>query len=325
MGGVWAGLAHGFTHYYLDRCRDIIIYNRVVVLAPHLGWHRAAGPRDVQTGPSSGQQQQHQLHSPNTTMSPSTRRLQKEANELLTTQASPSIHAAPVADNLFDWHFTIAGPPAPSPYAGGVYHGRIVLPATYPLRPPSFRFLTPTGRFEVNREICLSISGHHEESWQPAWGIRTALVAIRSFMDADAKGQVGGLDVSDEVRREYARLSREWVCEVCGESNEQVMEGWKEACRHSGKREADSNDDTGQTQNQEQAAPVHEDAATTTSIQPPTRDTSGMPSASVPQERPGTRRTHHQSSDGPWLDRAIVGIVLALLFMILRRFVSFDD
>jgi ubiquitin-conjugating enzyme E2 J1 len=37
--------------------------------------------------------------------------------------------------------------------------------------------MTPSGRFEANREICLSISGHHEETWQPAWGVRTALVA----------------------------------------------------------------------------------------------------------------------------------------------------
>jgi len=45
-----------------------------------------------------------------------------------------------------------------------------------------FRFLTPSARFEVNRDICLSMSGHHEETWQPAWGIRTALVALRAFM-----------------------------------------------------------------------------------------------------------------------------------------------
>ncbi|RHZ63038.1 ubiquitin-conjugating enzyme E2, partial [Aspergillus thermomutatus] len=140
--------------------------------------------------------------------SPSHRRLLKEASELA-SHPSPHFTAHPVSDsNLYDWHFTLAGPPPPSPYAGGIYHGRIVLPATYPLRPPSFRFLTPSGRFEVNREICLSISGHHEETWQPAWGIRTALIALRSFMDGDAKGQVGGLDVGDGVRRQYAAESR---------------------------------------------------------------------------------------------------------------------
>ena len=157
-------------------------------------------------------------------MSSSLRRLMKEATEL-SRHPTPDLHAAPTDDtNLYEWHFTISGPPRPSPYSTGMYHGRISFPATYPLRPPAFRFLTPSGRFEVNREICLSISGHHEESWQPAWGVRTALVAMRSFMDGDARGQVGGLDVDDAVRRELAAVSRGWVCPVCNRRNVDILE-----------------------------------------------------------------------------------------------------
>ncbi len=94
----------------------------------------------------------------------------------MSNSPSPDYIAEPLESDLFEWHFTLRGPPNSS-YSEGVYHGRIVLPPTYPLRPPSFRFTTPNGRFEANREICLSISGHHEETWQPAWGIRTAIVA----------------------------------------------------------------------------------------------------------------------------------------------------
>ncbi|PWY90279.1 UBC-like protein, partial [Aspergillus sclerotioniger CBS 115572] len=171
-------------------------------------------------------------------MTTSTKRLLREATEL-STHPSPYFHAAPISDtNLHDWHFTIQGPPSPSPYANGLYHGRIVLPPTYPLRPPSFRFLTPSGRFEVNREICLSISGHHEETWQPAWGIRTALIALRSFMDGDARGQVGGLDVGAEVRRRYAVESRAWRCDGCefvgGRELGGVMAEWRGVCRERG-------------------------------------------------------------------------------------------
>jgi hypothetical protein len=99
----------------------------------------------------------------------------REAAEI-SNAPSPDYCAEPLDSDLFEWHFTLRGPPN-SAYAEGIYHGRIVLPPTYPLRPPSFRFMTPSGRFEANREICLSISGHHEETWQPAWGVRTALVA----------------------------------------------------------------------------------------------------------------------------------------------------
>jgi ubiquitin-conjugating enzyme E2 J1 len=155
----------------------------------------------------------------------------REASEL-SFSPSPDYHAAPASDsNLFEWHFTLRGPPS-SPFASGIYHGRIVLPPTYPLRPPSFRFLTPSGRFETNREICLSISGHHEETWQPAWGIRTALVALRAFMETDSKGQLGGLDMSDAERRRWADKSGSWKCPTCEKSNAEIIEECRQAVKN---------------------------------------------------------------------------------------------
>ncbi len=120
-----------------------------------------------------------------------------------------------------------------------MYHGRIVLPPTYPLRPPSFRFLTPSGRFEANREICLSISGHHEETWQPAWGLRTALVALRAFMETDPRGQVGGLDASDAVRRRLAGESGAFVCAACGGRSNAAILAEAAAAEAAGREEGD--------------------------------------------------------------------------------------
>lgn len=152
----------------------------------------------------------------------------REAQEL-SSAPSPDYTATPLETDLFEWHFTLRGPPG-SAYEEGLYHGRIVLPPTYPLRPPSFRFLTPSGRFEANREICLSISGHHEETWQPAWGVRTALVALRSFMETDPKGQLGGLEMPDAVRRRMAAESKSWRCNGCGgRTNEEIIRECEEA------------------------------------------------------------------------------------------------
>ncbi|KAG5981274.1 hypothetical protein E4U55_003113 [Claviceps digitariae] len=177
--------------------------------------------------------------------SPTIRRILREAAEM-SKSPSADYTAEPLESDLFEWHFTIRGPPN-SVYSEGLYHGRIVLPPTYPLRPPSFRFTTPNGRFEANREICLSISGHHEETWQPAWGIRTAIVAyvmpesmdhaiyvkaaddklsllrLRSFMETDARGQLGGLETTDEVRRRLARESRSFKCPTCARSNIDII------------------------------------------------------------------------------------------------------
>ena len=182
--------------------------------------------------------------------SPTIRRLLKETAELSTSAANPSaaFHAQPVSDSdLHEWHFTLLGPPSPSPYAGGLYHGRITLPTQYPLKPPNFRFLTPSGRFEVNREICLSISGFHEETWMPAWGVRTALTALRTFMaEQGTAGQVGGLEASADVRKRLARESRKWRCEGCGRrTNEDVMGEWWQSCRERGVKVDEEGADVG--------------------------------------------------------------------------------
>lgn len=76
---------------------------------------------------------------------------------------------------------------------GGIYHGRITLPPEYPFKPPSFIMLTPSGRFETNTKICLSISSHHPEHWQPSWSVRTALTALVSFLPTPGNGALGSL------------------------------------------------------------------------------------------------------------------------------------
>ena len=71
----------------------------------------------------------------------------------------------------------------------------------------------------------------------PAWGVRTALTALRSFMaEQGASGQVGGMEASNEVRKRLAKESRNWTCGVCwdGRSNEEIMTEWWDICREKG-------------------------------------------------------------------------------------------
>lgn len=145
--------------------------------------------------------------------SPAVKRLMKEAQEL--REPTEQYHAQPLEDNLFEWHFTIRGP-ADSEFNGGIYHGRIILPPEYPMKPPSIIVLTPNGRFETHTKICLSISGHHPESWQPSWSIRTALLAIIGFMPTHGAGAMGSLDYTPEERKRLAKKSLEYKCPVCG-------------------------------------------------------------------------------------------------------------
>ena len=115
--------------------------------------------------------------------------------------------AAPLESNCFEWHFTIRGPSG-SDFEGGIYHGRIILPPEYPFKPPNIIFLTKNGRFEVGTKICLSISAYHEETWQPAWGVRTMLEAIISFFPSEGGGAIGALEWTKEERQRLAKEVR---------------------------------------------------------------------------------------------------------------------
>lgn len=67
------------------------------------------------------------------------KRLMREAVEL--KDPTPMYYAQPLEDNLFEWHFTILAPQG-TDFEGGCYHGRILLPTEYPMKPPSIIMLT---------------------------------------------------------------------------------------------------------------------------------------------------------------------------------------
>jgi len=146
--------------------------------------------------------------------SPSLRRIQADVRELA-LDPSDRYHASPLESDMFEWHFTIRGADG-TDFEGGVYHGRIILPAEYPFKPPHIMFLTPSGRFETNTKVCLSFSAYHPELWQPAWGIRLILEALISFLPTPADGAIGALDWTSAERKKLAKQSIYFCCPTCG-------------------------------------------------------------------------------------------------------------
>lgn len=128
---------------------------------------------------------------------------------------SDQYYAAPLENDMFEWHFTIRGAEG-TDFEGGIYHGRILLPPEYPYKPPHIIFLTPSGRFETNTKVCLSFSAFHPELWQPAWGIRLILEALISFLPTPADGALGALDYKPADRRRLAKQSQSFCCPICG-------------------------------------------------------------------------------------------------------------
>jgi len=169
-------------------------------------------------------------------------------------------------------------------------------------------------------------------------------------MDSDAGGQVGGMSTGEEVRRRLARESRGWRCSGCGgRSNEEVMKELAERCAEEGgpkeeekvpdelrlefrdqlgkeKEEGNGRDDGKKKEAAEQAeqAPLSDSGVPL--VQPP-----GSSSAAEVQTQPVTRAVPSRTNarvatqvrqqrppDTGFLDKAIVGVAIALIFMIVK-------
>lgn len=143
----------------------------------------------------------------------SIKRLSKEFKDM---QSKPSYqyYAEPVKDEMFEWHFTIRGPPG-TDYEGGIYHGIITFPETYPFKPPSVQFLTPNGRFEVNTKICLTFTNFHPELWQPAWTVRTILIGLISYIPVEEENMsIGSINMTSVERKRLVKASQFWSCKI---------------------------------------------------------------------------------------------------------------
>ncbi|CUA78260.1 ubiquitin-conjugating enzyme E2 J1 [Rhizoctonia solani] len=151
------------------------------------------------------------------------KRILQEAKELL-NDPSHEYSAGPLENDIFEWHATLRGAPD-TEFEGGLYHCRILLPAEYPFRPPSIMVLTPNGRFELNKKICISFTNYHEELWQPAWGVRTAIIGLQGFFPhkGEAAVGVGALEYPISERKRLATLSREWYCPDCEQTCLQML------------------------------------------------------------------------------------------------------
>ena len=174
-------------------------------------------------------------------------------------------------------------------------------------------------------------------------------------MDTDAKGQLGGIECSKDARERMAKESGAWRCAGCGKSNTEIMqereEMVKEVEEKEGKRKddevpdelrlayrdelgkdgaADDKVDKGKgraTEGPVQVKPAASSSGPKAGAAIPIADTVRpvpvapmlRPTRTIPA--PPLHQVAQRSSDVAWIDTCIYGVVAALLFMILRRFV----
>ncbi|KAG8721282.1 hypothetical protein FRC08_014429 [Ceratobasidium sp. 394] len=116
--------------------------------------------------------------------------------------------------------------------------------------------LTPNGRFELHKKICISFTNYHEELWQPAWGVRTAIIGLQGFFPhkGEAAVGVGALEYPISERKRLATLSREWYCPDCQQTNlESLPDPPAASTSASSAPETSENSEAKETENAEEA------------------------------------------------------------------------
>ena len=140
------------------------------------------------------------------------KRLMKEY-EKISKSPVEYIIAAPSPENFLEWHYVLTGP-ADTPYVGGTYWGTLLFKKEYPFKPPSIYIMTPNGRFETDKRLCLSMSDYHPETWNPGWTVASILKGLLSFMleETPTLGSVpaGSIGTTLAERKRLADASMDW-------------------------------------------------------------------------------------------------------------------
>jgi ubiquitin-conjugating enzyme E2 J2 len=136
------------------------------------------------------------------------KRIQKEYDELKLNPL-PNIKIAHDTNNLLDWYCMIYDLNEEE-YKNGQYIFNIKMSPNYPFDPPEFYFLTPNGRFDIDKKLCFSNSSYHKESWSPLWTIKTIILGFLSFFLEKKSSGIGHLEASIDEKIIFAEKSQEY-------------------------------------------------------------------------------------------------------------------
>lgn len=117
-------------------------------------------------------------------------------------------------ENILEIYFKFEGYPN-TYYNDGEYICKIVHNSNYPVKAPDLYILTPNGRFETNRKLCLTNTSYHQETWAPAaWNLETFIQAFISVFHSDSSSDrigIGHIKTKNkEITIKYANDSKQY-------------------------------------------------------------------------------------------------------------------
>ncbi len=133
----------------------------------------------------------------------------KNESRMMRDQPLRYITAYPDEKNPLIWYFLLVGQKG-TQYHGGHYIGEIHHSPQYPAKPPDYYMRTPSGRYEINKKICLTNSSYHSGDWSPTWNIHSILIAFYSIWLDDKEHGISHIVRSKEERKRLAEESIEY-------------------------------------------------------------------------------------------------------------------
>jgi len=123
-----------------------------------------------------------------------------------------NMYIYPNPENVLEIYFLIIGHPG-SPYENGHYIGKLVHNPEYPIKAPDYYMLTPSGRFDINKKICLTNSSYHQADWVAgAWNLVTMLEGLSSVFHSDIKeDKVGISHLTNTLEKDIIRMRDESI------------------------------------------------------------------------------------------------------------------
>lgn len=154
--------------------------------------------------------------SKSTSYSPITlKRINGEIRQFLKTKENENnldnIMIYPNPDNILEIFFLIKGS-QDSSFKNGEYICKLVHNPQYPIKAPDYYVLTPNGRFQINKKICLTNSAYHQGDWAPAaWNLLTLLNGFYSIWHSNIKEDKIGISHLNSPSTTIEKLASESI------------------------------------------------------------------------------------------------------------------
>lgn len=148
----------------------------------------------------------------------SQKRVAKELGDLTTNPpAGISVELADEKD-LYVWKAVMEGP-AGSPYAGGTFFLSLVLPPTYPFKPPTVTFTTKIYHPNISNDtppnsgvMCLGML--KPEEWKPSTKLSAVLEFARQLLKEPNPDDAVEVKIADQYKTDragYEREAKDWT------------------------------------------------------------------------------------------------------------------